>query len=47
MEFFAGLVRTGKTVVMVTHERDLERYFARSITLSDGTIERPGGARSR
>jgi putative ABC transport system ATP-binding protein len=47
MEFFARLVRTGKTVVMVTHERDLERYFARSITLSDGTIERPGGAPSR
>jgi putative ABC transport system ATP-binding protein len=40
MEFFAQLARGGKTVVMVTHERDLERYFARSITLSDGTLLR-------
>ena len=38
MEFFAHLVTSGKTVVMVTHERDLSRYFARSITLMDGTI---------
>jgi putative ABC transport system ATP-binding protein len=38
MEFFAHLVTAGKTVVMVTHERDLARYFARSITLMDGTI---------
>jgi putative ABC transport system ATP-binding protein len=46
MEFFAQLVHSGKTVVMVTHERDLERYFARSITLSDGSLVRPDGARS-
>jgi putative ABC transport system ATP-binding protein len=38
MQFFAHLVTGGKTVVMVTHERDLARYFARSITLKDGTI---------
>jgi putative ABC transport system ATP-binding protein len=38
MEFFAHLVTAGKTVVMVTHERDLARYFARSITLMDGAI---------
>jgi putative ABC transport system ATP-binding protein len=38
MEFFAHLAHAGKTIVMVTHERDLERYFARSITLSDGTL---------
>ena len=38
IEFFAHLVSGGKTVVMVTHERDLSRYFARSITLRDGTI---------
>lgn len=36
MSFFARLVSAGKTVVMVTHERELERYFARSITLADG-----------
>lgn len=38
MQFFASLVSAGKTVIMVTHERDLARYFARSITLVDGTI---------
>jgi putative ABC transport system ATP-binding protein len=46
MEFFAQLARGGKTVVMVTHERDLERYFARSITLSDGTLLHSDGERS-
>jgi putative ABC transport system ATP-binding protein len=38
MAFFAQLVRAGKTVVMATHERDLQRYFARSITLADGAL---------
>lgn len=36
MQLFAQLVREGKTVVMVTHERDYSRYFTRSITLVDG-----------
>ena len=38
MQLFADLAKEGKTVVMVTHERDLSRYFTRSITLSDGCI---------
>jgi putative ABC transport system ATP-binding protein len=38
MAFFAQLVHAGKTVVMVTHERDLRRHFARSITLVDGAL---------
>ena len=42
MSFFARLVHAGKTVVMVTHERDLERYFARSVTLTDGALGRSG-----
>ena len=46
MEFFARLVDSGKTVVMVTHERDLERYFARTIVLSDGALVRPDASRS-
>jgi putative ABC transport system ATP-binding protein len=46
MEFFAHLVTAGKTVVMVTHERDLARYFARSITLMDGTIASQEASRS-
>jgi putative ABC transport system ATP-binding protein len=45
MAFFAQLVRTGKTVIMATHERDLERHFARSITLVDGVlVGAPGGS---
>ncbi len=38
MEFFQALVREGKTVVMVTHERDFSRYFTRSIILADGIL---------
>jgi len=38
MQLFADLAAEGKTVVMVTHERDLARYFTRSITLVDGAI---------
>ena len=39
MTFFARLVEAGKTVVMVTHERDLGRYFARAITIADGRVD--------
>ena len=38
MQLFAGLTREGKTVVMVTHERDLAHFFTRFITLADGRI---------
>jgi putative ABC transport system ATP-binding protein len=38
MRLFASLAAEGKTVVMVTHERDLSRYFTRTVILSDGTI---------
>ncbi len=38
MQLFAQLVQEGKTVVMVTHERDYSRYFTRSILLVDGVI---------
>lgn len=46
MQFFGHLVSAGKTVVMVTHERDLARYIARSITLMDGTIVSQEASRS-
>lgn len=39
MQFFAALAKEGKTVVMVTHERDLSRNFTRTITLADGAIK--------
>jgi putative ABC transport system ATP-binding protein len=42
MQLFSELAAEGKTVVMVTHERDLTRFFTRSITLADGAIIRSG-----
>ena len=38
MEFLADLAKDGKTVVMVTHERDLSRHFTRTISLADGMV---------
>jgi len=38
MQLFANLASEGKTVLMVTHERDLTQYFTRSIALADGVI---------
>ncbi len=38
MQLFANLTAEGKTVLMVTHERDLTQYFTRSIALADGVI---------
>jgi putative ABC transport system ATP-binding protein len=45
----AGLTRTGKTVLMVTHERDMSRIVDRVITLADGKVvgQAPGGAHHR
>ena len=34
----AALAREGKTVIVVTHERELGRFFTRTISLRDGTI---------
>ena len=39
MQLFAALVAEGKTVLMVTHERDFSSYFTRTITLVDGAVE--------
>lgn len=38
MDLFKSLTRNGRTVVMVTHERDLSAYFTRTIELEDGRI---------
>lgn len=38
MDLFKGLTKSGRTVVMVTHERDLAPYFSRTIELADGRI---------
>ncbi|MBL0211580.1 MAG: ABC transporter ATP-binding protein [Holophagaceae bacterium] len=38
LDLFAELAGEGKTVVMVTHERDLGRFITRTVTLMDGEI---------
>ena len=40
------LARQGKTVVVVTHERDLARLADRVITLADGRIATEGSTRA-
>ena len=44
MSFLASLAADGKTVLTVTHERDLSRFFTRTITLRDGAVEMDSGA---
>lgn len=44
MSFLASLAADGKTVLAVTHERDLTRFFTRTITLRDGAVEMDSGA---
>nr|WP_315485110.1 ABC transporter ATP-binding protein [uncultured Undibacterium sp.] len=41
MRLFSTLVSEGKTVVMVTHERDYRDFFSRTINLSDGQLVEP------
>jgi putative ABC transport system ATP-binding protein len=38
LTLFADLVAQGKTVLLVTHERDVRRYISRQVTLVDGCI---------
>jgi putative ABC transport system ATP-binding protein len=38
LHLFMKLVNDGKTLVMVTHERDISGYATRTVTLSDGRI---------
>ena len=35
---FVDLVKNGKTLVMVTHEREISRYTTRTLTLQDGQV---------
>ncbi len=46
MQLFADLAKEGKTVVMVTHERDLKKYFTRAIMLSDGAVVTKAGGQN-
>jgi putative ABC transport system ATP-binding protein len=38
LSLFAELAAEGKTVVMVTHERDISAYVSRQLTLVDGRV---------
>jgi len=37
-ELFAGLTKAGKTVIIVTHERDFSNYFENVIAIADGIV---------
>jgi putative ABC transport system ATP-binding protein len=48
MAVFVNLVKRGKTVLMVTHDKDVAAHGSRQITLSDGQIiGRSSGAKRR
>jgi putative ABC transport system ATP-binding protein len=38
MALLASLARDGKTVLTATHERELQRFFTRTVTLRDGRV---------
>jgi putative ABC transport system ATP-binding protein len=38
LKLFADLNAEGRTIVMVTHERDVRRYVSRQVTLVDGRV---------
>jgi putative ABC transport system ATP-binding protein len=43
VEIFARLAREGRTVLLVTHDRDVARRGSRIVTLSDGGLVPAGG----
>jgi putative ABC transport system ATP-binding protein len=43
MTLLAALAREGKTIIVATHERELGRFFTRTVTLRDGTIRADTG----
>jgi putative ABC transport system ATP-binding protein len=48
LSLFSELATQGTTVVIVTHERDIERIVDRTIVLADGRIESDtAGSRAR
>jgi putative ABC transport system ATP-binding protein len=43
LELFGGLAADGKTVLMVTHERDVSRFAGQVVTLVDGRVSGVNG----
>lgn len=44
IDLFADLVKQGRTVLLVTHDKDVAKHGTRVITLADGAIVGLGGA---
>ncbi len=44
MALLAALAREGKTVIVATHERELGRFFTRTVTLRDGRVRADTGS---
>ena len=44
LSFLAALAQDGKTVITVSHERELDRYVTRTISLRDGIVIEDTGA---
>ncbi|AVZ71073.1 ABC transporter ATP-binding protein [Streptomyces lunaelactis] len=44
LQLFTDLTAEGRTIVMVTHERDVSRYISREITLADGRVAGAGAS---
>jgi putative ABC transport system ATP-binding protein len=42
-QLFTDLARSGKTVLIVTHEKEFSNFFNDSVTISDGAIVRSSG----
>ncbi|WP_052230266.1 hypothetical protein [Streptomyces sp. CT34] len=42
LELFTELSGPDKTIMMVTHERDVSAFVHRAITLADGRVADPG-----
>jgi putative ABC transport system ATP-binding protein len=38
IDIFAALVQAGRTILLVTHDRDIARRASRTVTLSDGAL---------
>ena len=47
LDLFRGLARSGKAILMVTHERDISRVATRIVELQDGRIVSDGTAHDR
>jgi putative ABC transport system ATP-binding protein len=49
LELFTGLAAEGRTIIMVTHDRDVSRYATRQVTLLDGRVadDRPVSSAGR